>query len=616
LSPSRTVLFRRFGPWGLVAVAWIAFGAGLRFGFASEDFLILARFESASWWSVVAAEFRGPWLGLEHVAFYRPVAMALVGLQHALWGLRPWAYHGAQILLHGINAVLVYRCAWRLLAETKRPATFTVTTAALATALLFLLFPLHLGTVLFLGSYATLWSGFFQLLALRSYLRALGESPQGTRWWAQGLAVAGFLALALGCYEAAAVLPLALLAVGLALAKNGPTRRRAGALLLPSAAVLTAYFVLRRAVLGVFVGGYGFVRERWLDRLFGTVQDAFASLPRLLLGQLELLTDRQAALVGFVLCALIGTALLRWRGPYGRVAALGLAWALLFQLPFGFAAVVPATGRFWYLATVGSALVLGAAVAALAGLGAAKAGGPFGWQFGWRGLAFALLLPLMLLYALGLRGDLAYYRQADQESRALLASLATWEASLGDGTGGPLLVAEPPSFVHNAKPSPVAKVFQYGLTEAARPPFGSLRATVIPLPAYVPQDRWAALAAASGGQVRRWSTTLGSLVPIPEPGLGPGLPPGRLFAAQREGDALVFSCRECREPRLFVVTRDATFRGEPFAAAAGRVALPTAFLRGMAGLAGGTAYWWLEERGPGGGLLRATEIGLLELAAL
>ena len=42
--------------------------------------------------------------------------------------------------------------------------------------------------------------------------------------------------------------------------------------------------------------------------------------------------------------------------------------------------------------------------------------------------------------------------------------------------GTTVLIENPPDFVKGAAREPIAKVFQYGLAESVRPPFGALRA--------------------------------------------------------------------------------------------------------------------------------------------
>src|SRR5262245_42363801 len=50
-----------------------------------------------------------------HFGHYIPVTWLTLGLDYVLWGMNPRGYHLTSILLHAVNAVLVYLLAYRLL---------------------------------------------------------------------------------------------------------------------------------------------------------------------------------------------------------------------------------------------------------------------------------------------------------------------------------------------------------------------------------------------------------------------------------------------------------------------------------------------------------------------
>ncbi len=234
--------------------------------------------------------------------YYRPLPVTLLLFEYQLWGPHPFGYHLVSVLLHALNAALVYFWVARF-CEDKR--------AALWTALLFALHPIHSETV----NYPDHFEG---LLALSFGLTALLALERRGSLFAAAAFACGLL-----CKEEAAV--FAPLMLGRAWLK----RRERGRLLdlLPSAAVLAAYVVLRLTVFN-FLGG------SWTQ--FGAQKGAYAALP------LRLLTFAKALLVYFRLLAApyhlyfdrALPAAVSWRDPWawGAVlacaAVLGALWRL------------------------------------------------------------------------------------------------------------------------------------------------------------------------------------------------------------------------------------------------------------------------------------------------
>ena len=125
-----------------------------------------------------------------------------------LWiDLDPRVFHGASLLLHLANVLLVFALLRRLLPS---PRTTGSDWAAAAGALLFAIHPVQVESVAWIAEMRGLLSGLFLLLALHAYLRhaetppLLGASGQW-RWF--GIATICF-ALALLSKPSAVVLPL------------------------------------------------------------------------------------------------------------------------------------------------------------------------------------------------------------------------------------------------------------------------------------------------------------------------------------------------------------------------------------------------------------------------
>ncbi|MCH9650950.1 MAG: hypothetical protein K0U98_22190 [Deltaproteobacteria bacterium] len=622
-------------PWQalvLLALPLAAYGPYLTTGFASEDFLILGRFHRGPLGPLLLEQFHSPWLGLSYVSFFRPVATFLLGLEYLAFGTSPFLFHLSHVVLHGINAVLVYGILRRLWKSR-------LTWPALAAAGLFALYPLHHGAVLFVGGSATLFGAFFFLLSLWLYL---GPGSRGTRLgsWLSFVA-------ALGCYEAAVVLPIALVCHQFLTGKLGrstkqapsddpgdpedpgnhspreaeaPSQRRwPGWSTWPYWATLVVYFLIRRAVLGVFVGGYTSFHERPLARLGQLGMDFLLSLPRLVFPNFHWLPTSTTLLALAVAGLVTGTALCSLRrGRWVRLWLLALAWAATFQLPFFFVGAIPATGRFWYLASVAACLGLATVASSIAETAAGR------WVRLRRGVAAALLGLTGSLFWWLLIGDLETFRQADEQILSIQQALG--EVAAKAESPELILLAGVPDFVRNDRGLPVAKVFQYGLSEAVRPPFGKVALEAIPLPPTVAEDRFDALALATGGDVYRWLPRAQALRKESGQRGKTGRPSSAResqtvdsFDATLQSPELIrHGCTECPGLTLLVVTPGATFRAEasPTETSRGEVPLPTQFLASMAGLYDSAAYWWLETRHPDGTLAAVSSVNRLELASM
>jgi len=143
--------------------------------------------------------YRG--LGLDHLRWmfttrlmghWMPLNWVSFGLDHAVWGMRPFGYHLTNVLLHAINAAVVYALASKLL-QLSRPALTSdrmrVKLGALVAALTFSLHPLRVESVAWVTERRDVLSSLFFLLAIWAYLRyceARATGAGGGRWpyWA------------------------------------------------------------------------------------------------------------------------------------------------------------------------------------------------------------------------------------------------------------------------------------------------------------------------------------------------------------------------------------------------------------------------------------------------
>jgi len=97
-----------------------------------------------------------------HFTDYLPVNLLSLALDYRLWGLDPRGYHAHNVLLHGLNACLLYALLARLFGD-RRPAFLA--------ALLFALHPLNVEAVAWVSQRKTVLSMFFFLAAWLMYAR-------------------------------------------------------------------------------------------------------------------------------------------------------------------------------------------------------------------------------------------------------------------------------------------------------------------------------------------------------------------------------------------------------------------------------------------------------------
>lgn len=421
------------GGWKRAALAaglaLAAQGGALRNGFVWDDHVAI----EANPFLRDAANVRvlltpGFWLGRRAVqGGARPVFLASLLGDRALWGDAPRGWHATSLVLHAADAALVGALA----AEFGAGAA-----AATAAALLFAVHPITTEAVEQIAFRADLLAALFVLLGLWSWLRGRRARSQTAR----ALGAAGALAaLALGALskESALVLPI--------LIASAEAFRRRGGRRLPVRPVLAA-----SAAAGLLIGGYlafraprsGYKALTGARTLFPAVRAKGVSLPsppawnaiyrspraramtassvllddlRLLAVPYPLIADRAPlvpasprqprAWAGFLLAVALAAAAwgLRRRSP---AAGLGLCWTLAALLPVSGVVPLynPIAERYLYMPAIGACL----AAAALLELASASPAGR-------RGLLAALLLPALLIStrrSRDWRDDAALFRRA------------------------------------------------------------------------------------------------------------------------------------------------------------------------------------------------------------
>lgn len=142
----------------LIALPLLAFGISVRFGFVDwDDPLLLIHnpwVDGLSW-----ANVRHAFLSYDP-ELYVPLTTLSYQLNFAIAGLAPWIYHATNLALHVTNVLLVHAIAKRFLEPR----------AALLSALLFSVHPLHTEAVVWAAARKDLLSGAFALGSLLLWL--------------------------------------------------------------------------------------------------------------------------------------------------------------------------------------------------------------------------------------------------------------------------------------------------------------------------------------------------------------------------------------------------------------------------------------------------------------
>lgn len=174
----------------LAAVTFVAYIPALRGGFVWDD-AIYVRDNPI----IKASDgLRRIWCTTEFTDYYA-LSNTSFWLEWRLWGNNPVGYHVTNVLLHVLNALLI----WQLLRQLKIPGAY-------AAALVFALHPVNVMSVAWISERKNVLSLFFALLTVLAFLR--WDETRERRWhvWA----VVAF-ALALLSKTAVVMLPVVLL---------------------------------------------------------------------------------------------------------------------------------------------------------------------------------------------------------------------------------------------------------------------------------------------------------------------------------------------------------------------------------------------------------------------
>lgn len=410
------------------------YAPGFRTGFLSDDFMILGHLHEHG----AGGGWTRSFLGATCVLFYRPLLTSSYALDLAVYGLNPWGFHFTNLCLHLACMVLVYHVGRGL---THNPVV------GLAAAALHGFYPLGPNTVTWIAGRVSLLGCLFPLLAVHAFL-AYRRRPGRVR------AVTCVVALVGGLLskESAMMVPLFVILVDLLLGG-----RRAGwGLHLSLWIVLAVFFVARRLILGVFLGGYGVLNPGDVPSFVENLNHLLTSVVAALTPFLETRPEQPISLIAWGVVAVWFACAVGWgiRGFHDlRGAILSFLWAggMVLGL-YGSWSLAPENAERWYPALAGSAMLLGVL---LSGCGR----------------------PGLFLVVLGVVAGLPALRngvQAYRETGARVRSLVSIVGAEDQDTG-PLFVYDLPLTRRGAP------FLHFGLADACAPPFARQRREVFPV---------------------------------------------------------------------------------------------------------------------------------------
>jgi protein O-mannosyl-transferase len=129
------------------------------------------------------------------VSRYYPLTLTAFWAQRRLWGLNPLPYHAVNVILHGLNAILIYLTLRRL---QVRPAWIA--------AAIWAIHPVNVESVAWITELKNVQSGTFFFLALLGFLQSERTGSRGWYMCSVGFAVAAVLSK-----SSTVILPLVLL---------------------------------------------------------------------------------------------------------------------------------------------------------------------------------------------------------------------------------------------------------------------------------------------------------------------------------------------------------------------------------------------------------------------
>jgi len=299
--------------------------------------------------------------------YYRPLNRATYLLDYRIFGMSPMWFHAANILIHLLSVLLLYRIGTRVLQSSN---------AGFVAALFFAIHPVNSEAVNFISARNTLLSLFF---CLASFLAFMQAKEKGIRWplLSAFLFFCGLLSKETSLMLIALIAPFMLLPLPGATSEKGRMNLLS---LLPYLFFTAVYFAMRiyslHGMMGISIPDAGLLSR--LARNYHIIPQYIA----LLVFPTDLTVCHNVPGGGLfnplwffpVWVALLVTIWLIILSR-NKAALFGLAWCAINYLPISNIVPIPSepmTERFLYLPAVGFFLVVGAGFAWLFNLERAR----------------------------------------------------------------------------------------------------------------------------------------------------------------------------------------------------------------------------------------------------
>ena len=312
---------------------------------------------------------------------YIPITRLTFNLNYFLGGLNPFGYHLLNVLLHGVNGVLFYLVARRLLSAAvgggsdvgDAQGRIDLCAGAVVAALVFGVHPLRVEPVSWVTGRADLLCTTFVLLSTLAYLRAV-DGPATARRDLILVSAAGFAAAFLS-KASALPLPVALLLLDVyplrrvrRLGWRSLVKEKVPLWVVAAGATVIAAYATRHGVATTGIADYDVASRLIIAAYSFVVPVARFVVPAGLLPIYEmphrvtLLEPRFGLAVAAAVLITTGLVLLRRRCP-GALAAWIFSAVMLAPVSLGVRKTADlAPDRYSYLAGLGFALLAGGAV--------------------------------------------------------------------------------------------------------------------------------------------------------------------------------------------------------------------------------------------------------------
>lgn len=209
-----TFLFRIGGSALVFILTLLVFWPGLTGPFLFDDLHVLVSNSALHITELSVQQLQQAAFSFEAADGGRALAMLTFAINHVFAGLQPWAYKLTGLVIHAVNAVLVFHLVRGILhsAGIRAPQQRL---PSLLLALLWAIHPIQVSSALYVVQRMETLSLTWVLLALLAYLHGRQCQQAGTRGWPWLLACLPLVALGLSSKETAALFPTYTLALEL-----------------------------------------------------------------------------------------------------------------------------------------------------------------------------------------------------------------------------------------------------------------------------------------------------------------------------------------------------------------------------------------------------------------